>query len=607
MRQISLIGVCVAALAVAGCIGRPTSDLTTPRELSRAAGWKGSAVNAADAFRFVVMSDRTGGHEPGAWAQAVAEVNRLKPDFVMCIGDLVEGYRDEEAEVVAEWKEFDELTRKLDAPFFYCPGNHDVAYGVCRKVYRRLHGRDGRPYYSFNYRGCHFVVLDSTAIVNAVRDIADAQWVWLEADLAAARAAKHVFLFLHHPLNSGQQWQRLRKMLDPSKTTVFSGHYHTLSYDLEDGVPFFVLGPTATTTPPVEREEGAFRMFAHVAVSDGRPSVAIIPLGEVLAHDFISRAVPKRVRAVSAGMRLTSVTRAGGQVTLHLSNPTDTKAEYLLSWTGPAEWFAGGLPKSEALAVGAGKSARKTYRVRSVGADLAPPVLAVDFQFTYAGQQAKGKRKLSLPVAQSLRGHRVREIKVDGKLDDWAKTPASATAARWQVRDNPDAWTGPEDCSFSTRIGYDQKNLYVAVDVTDQTLWTEAEQSWYRDGIEVFWDPRPPAEQDGRLTGPCRQLLIPVPAEGAEPVVNANPTDEALAAAVQVACRARTGGYTFELAIPFPAIAKGFRAAPGKTLRMEIMVNDRDGENRGATSCMVLSGDSDASRNTAAYGMVTFE
>ena len=90
MRNAFAVVVCLVLLSVTGC--SIFGGLDQPAELSRIAGWGGRAVNSADAFRFVVVSDRTGGHQPGAWAQAVEQINRLKPDFVVSIGDLIEGY-----------------------------------------------------------------------------------------------------------------------------------------------------------------------------------------------------------------------------------------------------------------------------------------------------------------------------------------------------------------------------------------------------------------------------------------------------------------------------------------------------------------------------------
>jgi len=48
--------------------------------------------NNPDNFQFAIVADRTGGHRPGVFADAVEKLNLLKPEFVMSIGDLIEGY-----------------------------------------------------------------------------------------------------------------------------------------------------------------------------------------------------------------------------------------------------------------------------------------------------------------------------------------------------------------------------------------------------------------------------------------------------------------------------------------------------------------------------------
>jgi predicted phosphodiesterase len=372
----------------------------TPAELGKIAGWRGAAVNAADSFRFVVASDRTGGARAGAWARAVEQINRVRPDFVICVGDLIEGYQAEEAEDERMWREFDAVTRRLAAPFFYCPGNHDVTSPADRAVYIRLHGIDGRAYYSFDYRGCHFVVVDTTAIVNR-HETADAQWTWLTKDLAAAKDAKHVFLFGHHPLYGRPLWRRLRAMLPAGRTTIFSGHWHALSYDEQDGIPYYFLGPTATQTRVAPREDGTFLQFAHVTVSAGRPTVAILPVGQVLAHDFVHRAVQRARGQIERGIRLPAATRGGGELTVQLANPTDAQVSYTLSWQGPADWFAAGRPEAARVNVAAGGAASHAFRLRPVTAKPSPPSLVVAYRLTLRGRQVTGQRRLRLRVIRA--------------------------------------------------------------------------------------------------------------------------------------------------------------------------------------------------------------
>ena len=118
--------------------------------------------------------------------------------------------------------------------------------------------------------------------------------------LAGAGEAEHVFVFGHHPLHDQPVWARFRSMLNATKTTLFGGHLHRLSFAVEDGVPYLVLGPTGARAFKPDRRRGLFQSFAHVTVSDGQPSVAIIPMGEVLAHDVVPRRSPAVTAAATA-------------------------------------------------------------------------------------------------------------------------------------------------------------------------------------------------------------------------------------------------------------------------------------------------------------------
>ena len=48
--------------------------------------------NDPDHFQFAIVSDRAGGHRPGVFMDAVNKLNLLQPEFVMSVGDLIEGY-----------------------------------------------------------------------------------------------------------------------------------------------------------------------------------------------------------------------------------------------------------------------------------------------------------------------------------------------------------------------------------------------------------------------------------------------------------------------------------------------------------------------------------
>ncbi|HQP97501.1 MAG TPA: metallophosphoesterase family protein, partial [bacterium] len=80
--------------------------------------------NPAD-FQFAVISDRGGGERPGIFDKTMPKINLLQPEFVMSVGDLMEGYSEDKNEVVRQWNELDGYVSQLEMPFFYVTGNHD--------------------------------------------------------------------------------------------------------------------------------------------------------------------------------------------------------------------------------------------------------------------------------------------------------------------------------------------------------------------------------------------------------------------------------------------------------------------------------------------------
>src|SRR5688500_4242016 len=109
-------------------------------------------------FQFAIVSDRTGGHRPGVFEDAVTKLNLLQPEFVMSVGDLIEGYTKNVVEIERQWDEFQSFTAKLKMPFFYVPGNHDYSNEVMAAKWKE---RFGRSYYHFVYRNVLFLCLNS--------------------------------------------------------------------------------------------------------------------------------------------------------------------------------------------------------------------------------------------------------------------------------------------------------------------------------------------------------------------------------------------------------------------------------------------------------------
>ena len=108
--------------------------------------------NHPGTFRFAVISDRTGGHRPGIFSRSVRMINMLQPEFVMSVGDLIEGYSEDPGQWALEWSEFESKLDALQMPFFFCVGNHDMSNLPMSENWKRKFGRSllllplsGRP------------------------------------------------------------------------------------------------------------------------------------------------------------------------------------------------------------------------------------------------------------------------------------------------------------------------------------------------------------------------------------------------------------------------------------------------------------------------------
>src|SRR5262245_47461124 len=96
--------------------------------------------NNPDDFQFEIVSDRTGDHREKIFSRAVEQLNLLQPEFVLSVGDLIEGYTRDRDKVLNEWKEFQGYVARLQMPFFYVPGNHDVTNPDMEKIWEEKFG-----------------------------------------------------------------------------------------------------------------------------------------------------------------------------------------------------------------------------------------------------------------------------------------------------------------------------------------------------------------------------------------------------------------------------------------------------------------------------------
>ncbi|MEO1617375.1 MAG: metallophosphoesterase [Planctomycetota bacterium] len=234
------------------------------------------ALEDPDRFSIAIMTDRTGGHRPGIWMKAVERVNWLRPDFVVSVGDLIEGYTEDETEIERQWKEFLVFVDQFEMKFFFVAGNHDVTNPTMHRIWREKFGKE---WYSFDYKNVHFVCLLSE---DPSARLGEEQLAWLEMDLENSRDARWTLVFLHKPiwtysersLVAGNEdktnWKRAEVLLADRPHTVFAGHVHHYVQYQRNGQQYYSLATTGGGSRLRGLSYGEFDHITWLTMGEGR-------------------------------------------------------------------------------------------------------------------------------------------------------------------------------------------------------------------------------------------------------------------------------------------------------------------------------------------------
>jgi 3',5'-cyclic AMP phosphodiesterase CpdA len=225
---------------------------------------KGPGKTAGGDFTFVQISDSHIGfsREPNkdvtaTLKEAVDRINQLPqpPAFLLHTGDLTHLAKPAELDTVAEVLK-GARTQKVHT----VPGEHDFDADD-NKLYRERFGQGakGTGWYSFDYKGVHFVGLVNVANAKSgsaggLGVIGDEQLAWLEQDVAGLGTSTPVVVFAHVPLwmvyekwgwgtRDGERALALLKRF--GSLTVLNGHVHQVLQKVEGKVVFHTARSTA--------------------------------------------------------------------------------------------------------------------------------------------------------------------------------------------------------------------------------------------------------------------------------------------------------------------------------------------------------------------------
>lgn len=240
-------------------------------------------------FRFSILGDRTGDAQPGVYEQIWRELDAQHPDFVINVGDTIQGGDD--AAAASEWRALRPLWERYRYPIHFTPGNHDIWSGASQTVFEQQTGHPAS--YSFNFQDAHFTVLDNSRARDFSMGLSDSQMQFLERDLTENRNRDPKFVFFHKPFwlipvkfqNSQFPFHRLIKKFGVGY--VVSGHGHQYVQAVQDGVTYLEAPSSGGKLKGQGYAQGWFFGQVLVTVKGAKVDMTVQEIGAPFGHGRI--------------------------------------------------------------------------------------------------------------------------------------------------------------------------------------------------------------------------------------------------------------------------------------------------------------------------------
>ena len=449
--------------------------------------------NATGTFHFAVLPDRTGGNRPDVYESALAKLNLLQPEFVLCTGDLIDGYTTDPKVVAAQWDEFDALANRLQMPFHYVAGNHDISNPLMLEAWRSRHGS---PWSSFVYEDVLFVTLHTED--RPFGGLGAEQLAWLQRTLAENAGVRWTMLFMHRPLWREQNqggFEQVRAMLRGRKFTVFASHYHNYLKSSIDGMDAYILATAGGSSALRGVDVGEFDHVTWVTMKPDGPVVANLALSGILADDIVTEETVGRIRALRDGswLHLAPVVHSGPDflrltLPLELRNPTDHPLQ-VRGTLAPAAGVVFAPAQLDEVVPPRQTVVRPLELVATGPAVSIHALNEAGVQLTLTGAYDVAGKSIALPAMQPVRldwKHPVppatEPVVLDGSLAEWPAAWFTTVEHPMAIKEDWD-WHGPADGRFRFAVQQREGRVYVAVETFDDRVLTSASPDELQDKL----------------------------------------------------------------------------------------------------------------------------
>lgn len=452
------------------------------------------AVNNADnTFRFAIMSDRTGGMLPGVFEKAVYKVGLMQPEFVLSVGDLIDGYTEVPEVWDAQWDEFEEIVDKLTMPFFFVPGNHDISNEALLSVWEN---RLGPPYYHFIYKDVLFLALHTEDGYGSTGGISTQQAAYFEKVLKENADVRWTMIFMHRPLwHYGDKagYDVIEQHLIGRNYTVFSGHHHHYLHAERNGMKHYVLATSGGGSLLRGVEFGEFEQITWVTMTEEGPQVAHIELDGIHDESIVTEQNYDIIQALRNGnwmnvepVLLKSNNQNSAHTQVNVINNTDS--EMIITGTLEPNSSLRFNPVNINERVDPGDSLQLSIEIQSdneldshaineSGQDL-----ELKASYVVEGKTVglTSSRRLLFDSTHQLH-RKTSDILLDGYLNDWDDSCFITVTNPVYIHEDWD-WNGPEDGLFRFCAQMDDNLLYIGIIAHDDRIIVQDSsviRGWY--------------------------------------------------------------------------------------------------------------------------------
>ncbi len=455
--------------------------------------------NDPDNFQFAIVTDRTGGHRAGVFEDAIRKLNLLRPEFVISIGDLIEGYTRDEDQIYREWDEFNGFIGQLDLPFFYVPGNHDYENEVQARIWKE---KFGPSYYHFVYGNVLFLCLNSEEAMkgSGLGGIEKPQYEYIKKVLDENRDVKWTLVFLHQPLwifDNTRYWGDVEELLEGRQYTVFAGHMHYYTKYNRNSAKYIVLSTTGGISRLRGPEFGEFDHVAWITMTDEGPVMANLLLKGIWDEDVVT----EDTREMMAAERImiepvfTDEWNAEAEFNIRITNDEDYPMYTVLRLGTNGNLIPDIVEYQKPVAPNSVEkltlSVYTNKRLRIEDIERLPLYAWFTYQYEDGREITLDEQYGLAPEKRVVLEHAPPGLSIDGKTGEWNAMPFRGDFHS-VVTDATDEYSGDYDASYEFNMMYDDHYIYLGLSVWDDELVIDSRSSlWDQDAVLVNLDARP--------------------------------------------------------------------------------------------------------------------